>query len=366
MTQTFKENTKNYKVLTPSGFQPFAGISMRGIRPILRLEFENNTWIECTFNHKIYINDNEYATANDIAVGDTVLSTNGPTRLLSKIDLTRSEPVYDLIEVDNGHRFYTNNILSSNCEFIIFEETLISALHLSNLVGIDPISVTEHTRWYKDIDPYGTYLVALDPSLGTGGDFAAIQVFEMPSMVQVAEWRHNLTPVQTQIKYLREITNFIYDRGAAKGKSPTIYYSIENNSIGEAALVVINDIGEDKFKGMFLSEPMRKGHIRRFRKGFNTTHRTKITACSRFKNLIETSKLTLNSKALISELKTFIAHGVTFGAKTGEHDDLISATLLIIRMAAVLAEWDSTIYEVMSEKLTEDQYPLPIFVSSRY
>jgi hypothetical protein len=36
--------------------------------------------------------------------------------------------------------------------------------------------------------------------------------------------------------------------------------------------------------------------------------------------------MTLKSKPLISELKTFVAHGVGFGAKTGEHDDLVSAT----------------------------------------
>ena len=34
-------------------------------------------------------------------------------------------------------------------------------------------------------------LVALDPSMGTGGDNAAIQVFELPSYEQVAEWQHN-------------------------------------------------------------------------------------------------------------------------------------------------------------------------------
>jgi hypothetical protein len=69
---------------------------------------------------------------------------------------------------------------------------------------------------------------------------------------------------------------------------------------------------------------------------------------------------------LISELKTFVAHGVGFGAKTGEHDDLVSATLLILRMATILSDWDPKIYEKMTEKLTEDQMPMPIFVSSGF
>ena len=253
-----------------------------------------------------------------------------------------------------------------DCEFLIFDETLINAVKLAELKGVEPMMTMGQTRWYKDIDPRCTYLVALDPSLGTGGDYGAIQVFEMPSMEQVAEWRHNLTPIQTQVKHLRELTKYITERGQEKGGTPQIYYSVENNTLGEAALVTIKDIGEENINGLFLSEPIRKGHVRKFRKGFNTTHRTKITACSKIKSLIETGRLKIYSKPLISELKTFVAHGVGFGAKSGEHDDLVSGMLLIIRMADVLADWDPQIYEKMTEKLTEDQLPMPIFVSSGF
>jgi hypothetical protein len=252
------------------------------------------------------------------------------------------------------------------CEFLIFDETLINAVKLTELEGKEPVMTMGQTRWYKDIDVNSTYLVALDPSLGTGGDYGAIQVFEMPSMEQVAEWRHNLTPVQAQVKHMREILKYIQERAAEKGGSPQIYYSVENNTLGEAALIVISDIGEENFPGLFLSEPIRKGHIRKFRKGFNTTHRTKISACSQLKNLLENKKMMVRSKPLISELKTFVAHGVGFGAKGGEHDDLVTATLLIIRMAELLSDWDPKIYDKMTEKITEDQMPLPIFISTGF
>ena len=55
-----------------------------------------------------------------------------------------------------------------------------------------------------------------------------------------------------------------------KSQVPNIYWSVENNNL-RAALLVINDFGEDPDTGMFVSEPTRKGHIRKFRKGFNTT-----------------------------------------------------------------------------------------------
>jgi hypothetical protein len=246
-----------------------------------------------------------------------------------------------------------------NCEFLVFDETLINSIALAELAGVEPKEKLGQVRWYKKINPNSTYLVALDPSLGTGGDYAALQVFELPSFDQVAEWHHNNTPVSGQIRIMKEITAHIKSFG-----DPLLYWSIENNTIGEAALVTIKDIGEENIPGLFLSEPIRKGHVRRFRKGFNSTYKTKMTASVKFKSLLETKKMTIYSKPLISELKTYVASGVGFRAKSGEHDDLVSAVLLICRMAQVLADWDPSIYEKMSERTEEEVLPMPIFVTN--
>ena len=223
-----------------------------------------------------------------------------------------------------------------------------------------------HVRWYKKPTEGNIYLISLDPSLGTGGDFAAIQVFELPSFIQIAEWQHNITPIQGQVKILRDVLKYIQDE-IGTGYSTNIYWSIENNTVGEAGLVVINDLGEETFPGLFISEPARKGHVRKFRKGFNTTFGNKISACSRLKYLIEEDKMKINSKALISELKSFVAAGISFKAKSGQHDDLVSALLLIIRMSVVLADWDPRVFETLSvgPHIDEDwEAPLPIFVST--
>ena len=133
-------------------------------------------------------------------------------------------------------------------------------------------------------------------------------------------------------------------------------------------MVCIRDIGEDHFPGLFVSEPIRKGHVRKFRKGFNTTHKTKISAAARLKHLIESNKMKISSKPLISELKAFIVTGVSFKAKSGEEDDLVSALLLIVRMSQVLADWDSRVFDSFSSNdgTGEEDYelPMPIFVSS--
>ena len=252
------------------------------------------------------------------------------------------------------------------CKFLIFDETLINSISLSDLEGIEPKMKMGQARWYKKVDPACTYIVALDPSLGTGGDPAAIEIIELPSMIQVCEWQHNQTPVQAQARILRDLCKFIDDQFTAEGFNSSIYYSIENNTLGESALVAINELGEETIPGLFLSEPIKKGHVRRFRKGFNTTHSAKLSACAKLKQLVETKKIEINSKPLISELKTFIAQGITFKAKTGQHDDMVSALLLAIRMIMLLQDWDPTIYDKMRDHAGLEEYdmPMPIYIGS--
>jgi hypothetical protein len=252
-----------------------------------------------------------------------------------------------------------------DCEFLVFDETLISSIKLAGLEGREPIVKMGQCRWYKKIDPKKTYLVALDPSLGTGGDPAAIQILELPTFDQVGEWHHNLTPIQGQVRILRDICNYISAECTARGSQLSLYYSVENNNVGEAALISIDEIGEESIPGLFLSEPIKKGHVRRFRKGFNTTHTSKIATCAKLKHLIESNRMKINSKSLISELKTFVAKGISFAGKTGSHDDLVSSVLLALRMALVLQEWDPAIYDKMREEVEgEWEMPLPIYISS--
>lgn len=246
------------------------------------------------------------------------------------------------------------------CEFIIFDETLINPIFLTEMAGIDPILKQGQVRWYKKPEKGLVYLVALDPSLGTGGDPSAIQVLELPSMKQIGEWQHNKTPVQQQVKILAEITKYLTD---CTGVDTDVYYSVENNTLGEAALVSIEEFGEQNIKGVFLSEPSRAGNNRRYRKGFTTTNKSKLSACAKFKNLIETGKLHIASKSLISELKTFVASGSGYAAKTGETDDLVMSMLLTIRMATFLREFDPNLDEHLKDSSEDMLMPMPFIMT---
>lgn len=234
-----------------------------------------------------------------------------------------------------------------DCEFVIYEETLVDPLKLITLQGMDPLRQMGQVRWYKHPHPSCTYVVSLDPSAGTGGDYSAIQVLELPTMEQVAEWQHNKTPVEGQMRTMMEIMRYLSELQVKQ-----IYWSVENNTIGEAALVVIRDTGEESFPGEFLHEP-KKVAGKRSRKGFHTSHRTKMESCLSFKRYVETDKIKLRSKALLSEVKNFVAKGNSFSAKPGEHDDLVMSLLLGIRMIDYIATFEDEVYDVINSNLSD-------------
>ena len=61
-------------------------------------------------------------------------------------------------------------------------------------------------------------------------------------------------------------------------------------------------------------------------------------------------------------MKNFVAVGNSFKAKVGETDDLMMATLLIVRMAMVLKTFDQDLNENLTDSIDEIIEPLPFIV----
>jgi hypothetical protein len=234
------------------------------------------------------------------------------------------------------------------CEFIIADETLINPNTLIMMEGIEPVSRIGQVRWYKKPTKGNIYCVGLDPSLGTGGDPSAIQIFEANTTTQVGEWKHNKTDIPSQIKLLAQINKHIAE---CTNEPNNIYYSIECNGIGEAAIVSLNEYGESNIPGIFISE-VGKG-----RRGFNTTNKSKLASCAKFKTLVESKKMTVNSRSLISEMKAFVAHGGSYAAKIGDTDDLIMASLLVTRMLQQLSDYH---YDLENQIRDHDDIIMPL------
>ena len=138
---------------------------------------------------------------------------------------------------------------------------------------------------------------------------------------------------------------------------------MENNTIGEAALISIAEYGEENIEGYFLSDgTTTQSTNRRWRKGFNTTNKAKITACNKLKVLIESRRMKIYSKPLVSELKTFVAAGTSYAAKIGETDDLVMATLLAVRMMQLLQSYHTEMDNQMRDHGDVMIEPMPFIV----
>jgi len=352
------ENKLGLEVLTDTGWSKFEGVLNKGMRQIAELQLTNTT-IKATLDHDIFTPLLSKLAVKKLRPGMEIHTNTGIQRVVS-VKLDGTEQVYDLLNVEKNRRFYANDILCSNCEFIINDETLIAPAKLIDLEGIEPTHRTAQVRWYKQPQAGKMYCVGLDPSLGTGGDPAAIQIFEANTTEQIGEWKHNRTPIPEQVRILADIIKYLY---SFTKDEQSIYYSVENNTIGEAALISIEQFGEENIKGYFLSDPTRGAG--RYRKGFNTSPKNKLTACAKLKTMIETNRMKLRSRPLISELKTFIANGVSYQAKQGSTDDLVMATLLVTRMMILLQTYHPEMDTQMRDHGENILPPLP-FIAAMY
>jgi hypothetical protein len=237
------------------------------------------------------------------------------------------------------------------CEFLIADETLVNPNTLIMLEASEPVDRMGQVRWYQKPKKDMIYVLGLDPSLGTGGDPCAIQIYEANTTTQIGEWVDNKTDIPNQIKIISQVINYIVE---ITNQPNNIYYSIENNSIGEAALISLKEFGESNIQGIFISERGKK------RRGYTTTQKVKLSACAKFKTLLESKKLSIHSRPLISELKTFVASGGSYAAKIGNTDDLIMASLLVIRILQDITEYHGDLSEQLRDH-DEIIAPLPFF-----
>jgi hypothetical protein len=85
------------KILTPSGFQTFSGVTCNGVREVGVIDIDGEQ-LECTDNHRVKI-DGEWVEAKDLGQ-----------------EMTRECLVYDPVEVAGGHEYLIGNIVNHNCD----------------------------------------------------------------------------------------------------------------------------------------------------------------------------------------------------------------------------------------------------------
>ncbi len=173
------------------------------------------------------------------------------------------------------------------------------------------------------------YVIVVDTSRGVGGDYSAFTVTDVtqaPYKV-VGKYRNN------------KISPLLF---------PNIIHKVAKDFFDAFVLIEVNDNGqqiadilhyeleyENIFKvgsgktGQFLSAGFKGSTTL----GVKTSRQVKSIGCSNLKTLVESQKLLIFDKDIISELSTFIEVRGSYKADEGYHDDLVM-TLVLLGWAA--------------------------------
>jgi hypothetical protein len=319
----FKENTK-YKIKTPSGYKPFSGIQKVTKNGKATIALANGNILICALNHRVCTLSG-WKKAIELVENELIKCYDETFSNIQNIKIEKNIPsiFYDLVEVETNE-YFTNNILSHNCEFIGSSNTLISPAKLKHIPYADAIRRTDDTRIYHEPEKGHLYVIVVDTARGTGNDYSAFVVFdisEVPYKV-VATYRNN-----TIIPLL--YPSVIFE--AAKFYNEALLLPETNDIGGQIVDILHQDFEYDNIlntinagrSGVQLSGGFSSGFIM----GVRTTKSVKKLGCLQFKMLVENDKLIINDLDLLQEMYRFTQHGSSYEAEEG-NDDLVMCCVL--------------------------------------
>lgn len=183
---------------------------------------------------------------------------------------------------------------------------------------------TDETNFHlwKKAEPGKSYIIGADVARGDGKDYSTIQVFDVETLEQVAEYREKIGV---------DLFPYIIDWVAKTYNNA--YIVVEANSFG---LSVGFDL-RDKFhcKRMYYSKNVKDIHVRSTSDykipegveipGFQTSRTTRPLIIKAIIEHMREGGIIIHSPRLLAEMKTFIMKGEKPQAEQGYNDDLIIA-----------------------------------------
>lgn len=355
----FKLN-KDLLVKTPTGFKSFSGIQ-KVYKPFYHwIIFEDGTEIKCSENHSF---GSEKIKASTIKVDDVL---QGKKIVYNEI-VEEGIYLYDLLDVGEDNLYYSNNIVSHNCEFLGSVDTLINAAKLRTLVYDDPLKRNAGLDVYEHPNEDNNYLITVDVARGIGNDYSAFIVFDITNFPYriVAKYKNNEIKPMLFPSIIHEV---------AKGYSDA-WLLIEVNDIGDQVASILHfDLEYDNV--LMCAMRGRAGQIvgsgfsgKKSQLGVRMTAAVKKLGCSNLRTLVEDDKLLVKDYDIISELTTFIQRKNSFEAEEGCNDDLAMCLVIFSWLVAQDYFKEMTnndvrkrIYEEQKNQIEQDMSPFGFIV----
>ena len=332
MANNILKNKSNIKIETPYGFEDFYGVNKIVRDEYIHLEFTNGETLKCSLEHPLMTIEG-IVKAKDLDKYTEVYGKYGGCFLKKFKIIKKRIELFDIVNSGKDHIYYSNNILSHNCEFLGSIDTLISAPKLKSLVYEPPLIKNKNLDVFEEAKDDHDYLITVDVARGVEKDYSAFVVIDITSFPHkvVAKYRNN------------QIKPMIY---------PSIIVDVAKNYNNAFIFCEVNDVGDQvasiihydlEYSNLLMcSMRGRAGQI--VGQGFSGKHTqlgvkmsktVKKIGCLNLKTLIEEDKLFLNDYDIISELTTFIQKHNSFEAEEGCTDDL---AMCIHRTARVYTE----------------------------
>lgn len=314
------------QVLTNNGYKKFNGIKKKTVNSYYEIELYDGTIIKCTENHE-FMTTSGLVMACNLNNSLEIETVNGYSLFKRKRKIRKKLEVYDLIDVGGGNLYYTDGVLSHNCEFLGSSVTLIEGRKIFQLSSNEPIVEQQYLKIYEQPVKGNKYVLTVDVSSGIGEDYSVISVIDVTTSPykQVMVYRNNeIIPTK--------FADVIYPIAIKYNNAFTI---VESNNDG---VIVCNDLYDMELENLVTTaivdgENKIKGG-RKASNGIKMTKRTKRIGCSRLKDLVETDVLLINDEETISEFSSFVKKGDSYGAEIKKHDDIV--------MTLVMFAWFTT------------------------
>lgn len=157
----FKDITE-WEVLTPDGWCNFNGI-VEYEKKVITFELENGDYLTGSETHKV-ITVNGKQKIDELEINNEIETFDGRSKIIKISALKEEQKVYDLVEVD-GHMYYTNGILSCNCDEIAF---IPSRIQSEFMAGTSPALSATNGKMLLTSTPNGSRDLFAQLWLGTG------------------------------------------------------------------------------------------------------------------------------------------------------------------------------------------------------
>lgn len=364
----FKSNNK-FQIKTPNGWEDFRGVKKieRGESvTVFSSDGKRSYKLSGSPDHKIKTED-DWVELQWIEKGTKVETNFGWCEVTEVTHERKPVKLYDVIDSGVDHCYYTNNILSHNCQFIGSSSTLISPTKLGSLSYINPIRKKEEVDFYEEPKVGHNYFITVDCARGLRMDYSAFVVMDVTNAPYkvVAKYRSNSVTPLIFPRFIYNIANYFNnahvlveanDVGQQVVESLALELGYENvlrtKSMGRAGWVLSGDGGGAKL-------------------GVTTSQSVKTKGCSNLKSLIETDRLIVEDYDIFVELTTFTrksdSMGSAFAAEPGTNDDLVMC-MVLFSWAVMSDYWKEltnidvakAVYEEAADAAEEEDDGLPL------